>query len=46
MQICKDEKINIAFNHFHENLVNEVIGFCRAYGITDIDEVVFNIDHL
>ena len=44
-QQCQDEQINIAFKHLHENLVNEIIGFCRAYGIT-IDEFHMNADCL
>ncbi|MBR6907804.1 hypothetical protein IKN40_04890 [bacterium] len=44
-QQCQDELINIAFRHLHENLVNEIIGFCRAYGIT-IDEFYLNADCL
>ena len=44
-QQCQDEKINIAFRHLHEYLVNEVIQFCRAYNIT-IDEFRLNADDL
>lgn len=44
-QQCQDKKLNIAFRHLHENLVNEVIQFCRAYGII-IDEFHLNADNL
>ena len=44
-QQCQDEKLNIAFRHLHEHLVNETIQFCRAYGIT-IDEFHLNADCL
>ena len=44
-QQCQDEKITMAFRHLHENLVNEIIGFCRAYGIS-IDEFHMNADCL
>ena len=44
-QQCQDEKINIAFRNLHKNLINEIIGFCNAYGIT-IDEIHLNADCL
>ena len=44
-QQCQDEKINIAFRNLHKNLVNEIIGFCKAWGIS-IDEIHLNADCL
>lgn len=44
-QKCQEDNLNIAFRHLHENLVNEVIQFCRAYGIT-IDEFHMSADSL
>lgn len=44
-QKCQEDNLNIAFRHLHENLVNEVIQFCRAYGIT-IDGFHLNADEL
>ena len=36
-QQCQDDKINIAFRNLHKQLVDEIIGFCKAYNIV-IDE--------
>lgn len=41
----QDEKINYAFRNLHKNLVDEICGFFRAYGI-EADEVVLSIDGL
>lgn len=45
LQTCQDEKINNAFKNLHENLVNEIVGFCKAYNIT-VDEIEFYADGL
>ena len=42
---CKDPKINEAFRNLHEKLVNEVIGFCKAWNIS-IDEFHLSADGL
>ena len=42
-QQCKDPKINEAFRNLHEHLVNEVIGFCKAWNIS-IDEFHLSAD--
>ena len=44
-QQCQDELLNIAFGHLHENLINEIIGFCKAWNVS-IDEVYLNADYL
>ena len=44
-QQCQDEKINQAFKNLHHRLVDEVIGFCKAYGIS-IDEFTLKADCL
>ena len=44
-QQCQDEQINIAFRHLHENLINEIIGFCKAWNVS-IDEAYLNADCL
>jgi len=42
----QDEKINYAFRNLHKNLVDEISGFFRAYGIEDADIVSLSIDSL
>lgn len=42
---CQDEKINYAFRNLHKNLVDEICGFFRVYGI-EADDVVLSIDGL
>lgn len=42
----QDEKINYAFRNLHKNLVDEISGFFRAYGIEDADIVSLSIDGL
>lgn len=44
-QQCQDEKINNAFRNLHKNIVDEIIGFCNAYGIS-IDEFHMSADCL
>lgn len=44
-QQCQDDKINTAFRNLHKNLIDEIIGFCRAYNIS-IDEVHLSADGL
>ena len=44
-QQCQDVKINKAFRNLHEHLVNEVIGFCKAWNIS-IDEFHLSADDL
>lgn len=44
-QQCQDEKINNAFRNLHKNIVDEIIGFCNAYGIS-IDEFHISADCL
>ena len=44
-QQCQDPKINEAFRNLHEHLVNEVIGFCKAWNIS-IDEFHLSADDL
>lgn len=44
-QQCQDDSINIAFRNLHKNIVNEIIGFCNAYGIS-IDEFHMSADCL
>jgi len=44
-QQCQDEKLNIAFRNFHKNIIDDVLGFCRAYGIT-IDEFHLSMDNM
>lgn len=44
-QQCQDELLNTAFGHLHENLINEIIGFCKAWNVS-IDEVYLNADCL
>jgi len=44
-QQCQDEKINNAFRNLHKNIVDEIIGFCNAYGIS-IDEFHMSADGL
>lgn len=45
LQQCQDDHITNAFRRLHERLIDEVIGFCRAYGIS-IDELHLNADSL
>lgn len=44
-QQCQDDKVNTAFRNLHKHLINEVIEFCNAYGIT-IDEFHMNANDL
>lgn len=44
-QQCQDNTITNAFRRLHERLIDEVIGFCRAYNIS-IDELYFYADSL
>lgn len=44
-QQCQDPKINEAFRNLHEHLVNEVIGFCKAWNIS-IDKFHLSADEL
>lgn len=44
-QQCQDDLINTAFRHLHENIINEIIGFCKAWNIS-IDEFHLNADCL
>lgn len=41
----QDEKINYAFRNLHKNLVDEICGFFRAYGI-EANTVMLSIDGL
>lgn len=44
-QQCQDDDLNIAFKNLHHKLVDEVIGFCKAWNIS-IDEFNLSADGL
>lgn len=45
-QECQDDNINKAFKNLHEHLVNEIIGFCKAWNISSVDEFHLSGDNL
>ena len=44
-QECQDDATTIAFRKLHESIVNQVIDFCKTYGV-EIDEFFLSADGL
>lgn len=44
-QQCQNDRINYKFRQLHKHIINDIITFCKAYGIT-IDEFHMNADGL